>query len=37
MNAVTCQGCKNAEPFPIAFTMAFHPIVDVSRGEVWGL
>lgn len=36
MGAVSCKGCKDAEAFPIAFTMAFHPIVDVSAREVWG-
>lgn len=36
MSAVSCQGCRDADPFPIAFTMAFHPIVDVTRGEIWG-
>jgi EAL domain-containing protein (putative c-di-GMP-specific phosphodiesterase class I) len=36
MSAVSCQGCKDAEPFPLAFTMAFQPIVDISVGEIWG-
>ncbi|MBK1793674.1 EAL domain-containing protein [Devosia sp. WQ 349] len=36
MSAVSCRGCQDAEPFPIAFTMAFQPIVDVSAGEIWG-
>lgn len=36
MSAVACQGCRDAEPFPLAFTMAFHPIVDLSKGEIWG-
>src|SRR4051812_23013604 len=31
-----CEGCRNAEPFPIAFTMAFQPIVDISAGSIWG-
>lgn len=31
-----CNGCKSGEGFPIAFTMAFHPIVDVEVGEIWG-
>ncbi|MGH1573808.1 EAL domain-containing protein [Methylobacterium sp. P31] len=31
-----CQGCKGRQPLPFDFTMAFHPIVDVSRGKVWG-
>jgi EAL domain-containing protein (putative c-di-GMP-specific phosphodiesterase class I) len=36
MAAVSCQGCKDADTFPVAFTMAFHPIVDVAAREVWG-
>lgn len=31
-----CQGCRSGEPLPFDFTMAFHPIVDVTRGAVWG-
>ena len=31
-----CQGCRDGEPLPFEFTMAFHPIVDVSRSTVWG-
>ncbi|MFC4174581.1 EAL domain-containing protein [Microvirga sp. GCM10011540] len=31
-----CQGCRSSEPLPFDFTMAFHPIVDVERHEVWG-
>jgi EAL domain-containing protein (putative c-di-GMP-specific phosphodiesterase class I) len=31
-----CDGCRNAEPFPISFTMAFQPIVDLSTSSVWG-
>jgi EAL domain-containing protein (putative c-di-GMP-specific phosphodiesterase class I) len=31
-----CQGCRTSEPLPFTFTMAFHPIVDVSREAVWG-
>ena len=27
-----CQGCRNSEPLPFDFTMAFHPIVDLGRG-----
>jgi EAL domain-containing protein (putative c-di-GMP-specific phosphodiesterase class I) len=33
---IGCDGCRNGLAFPIAFTMAFHPIVDVSAGVVWG-
>ncbi|GHA14853.1 signaling protein [Devosia pacifica] len=36
MSTTGCNGCRNAEPFPIDFTMAFHPIVDLTAGEVWG-
>ena len=31
-----CQGCGDGELLPFDFTMAFHPIVDVSRGAIWG-
>jgi EAL domain-containing protein (putative c-di-GMP-specific phosphodiesterase class I) len=31
-----CQGCRDGELLPFDFTMAFHPIVDVSRGAIWG-
>jgi EAL domain-containing protein (putative c-di-GMP-specific phosphodiesterase class I) len=33
---VGCQGCRSSEPLPFDFTMAFHPIVDLDRGVVWG-
>jgi EAL domain-containing protein (putative c-di-GMP-specific phosphodiesterase class I) len=33
---VGCQGCRSREPLPFDFTMAFHPIVDLDRGVVWG-
>lgn len=36
MAAVSCQGCKDGEAFPVEFTMAFHPIIDVTKREVWG-
>jgi EAL domain-containing protein (putative c-di-GMP-specific phosphodiesterase class I) len=32
----TCQGCRDGEPLPFAFTMAFQPIVDLGRRRVWG-
>jgi EAL domain-containing protein (putative c-di-GMP-specific phosphodiesterase class I) len=32
----TCHGCRDGEPLPFAFTMAFQPIVDLVRGRVWG-
>lgn len=31
-----CQGCRGGEAFPIEFTMAFQPIVDLKAGRVWG-
>jgi EAL domain-containing protein (putative c-di-GMP-specific phosphodiesterase class I) len=31
-----CAGCRDGEPLPFTFTMAFHPIVDVAREVVWG-
>jgi len=33
-----CAGCRDtdADAFDIPFTMAFQPIVDLSRGRVWG-
>ncbi len=31
-----CQACKDGEPLPFDFTMAFHPILDLSRNAVWG-
>ena len=31
-----CAGCRNADAFDIPFTMAFQPIVDLSRGCIWG-
>jgi EAL domain-containing protein (putative c-di-GMP-specific phosphodiesterase class I) len=33
---VGCQGCRSSEPLSFDFTMAFHPIVDLGRGIVWG-
>lgn len=33
---VGCQGCRSGEPLPFDFTMAFHPIVDLDRGVIWG-
>ncbi len=32
----TCQGCRDGEEFPVPFTMAFHPIVDVVGQRIWG-
>lgn len=31
-----CRGCRDGELLPFDFTMAFHPIVDVEQGRVWG-
>ncbi|MBB4039436.1 EAL domain-containing protein (putative c-di-GMP-specific phosphodiesterase class I) [Microvirga flocculans] len=31
-----CQGCRDSAPLPFDFTMAFHPIIDLTRGVVWG-
>jgi EAL domain-containing protein (putative c-di-GMP-specific phosphodiesterase class I) len=31
-----CQGCRNGTELGFDFTMAFQPIVDLSRGTVWG-
>jgi len=36
MRKAGCQGCQSAEPLPFQFTMAFHPIVDISQSTVWG-
>jgi EAL domain-containing protein (putative c-di-GMP-specific phosphodiesterase class I) len=31
-----CSGCRDDVALPFEFKMAFQPIVDVSRNEVWG-
>ncbi|MFH6785171.1 MULTISPECIES: EAL domain-containing protein [Methylobacterium] len=31
-----CGQCRSGEPLPFSFTMAFHPIVDLAAGGVWG-
>lgn len=36
MSKVGCVGCKSGEALPFDFTMAFHPIVDIAQGSVWG-
>jgi len=36
MAGTTCQGCHDADTFPIDFTMAFQPIVDISANKIWG-
>lgn len=30
-----CKGCKNGATLPITFSMAFQPIVDINRGNVF--
>ena len=34
--AQSCVGCRNGEDFPLSFTMAFQPIVDVKASTTWG-
>lgn len=36
MSRVGCRGCRNGDPLPFSFTMAFHPIVDIARDTIWG-
>ena len=36
MSKVGCVGCNGGKVLPFDFTMAFHPIVDVALGNVWG-
>lgn len=31
-----CAACRDGTPLPFTFTMAFQPILDVSRARVWG-
>lgn len=31
----SCEGCRDGDPFPLDFTMAFQPIVNVSTKSVW--
>jgi EAL domain-containing protein (putative c-di-GMP-specific phosphodiesterase class I) len=31
-----CQGCRDGVPLPFEFTMAFQPILDLTRDAVWG-
>ena len=33
---IACGACRDGEPLPFAFTMAFHPIIDIAKGSVWG-
>ncbi|MGQ3144681.1 MULTISPECIES: EAL domain-containing protein [Hyphomicrobiales] len=32
----SCAACRNGESFPIDFTMAFQPIIDLNAGGIWG-
>jgi EAL domain-containing protein (putative c-di-GMP-specific phosphodiesterase class I) len=32
---LSCRRCREDAPLGFDFTMAFQPIVDVSRGRVW--
>lgn len=32
---MTCSACRNGVEAPFEFTMAFHPIVDISTRRVW--
>jgi EAL domain-containing protein (putative c-di-GMP-specific phosphodiesterase class I) len=32
----SCDGCRTGDSFPIDFTMAFQPIVDVAGQRIWG-
>jgi EAL domain-containing protein (putative c-di-GMP-specific phosphodiesterase class I) len=36
MTRVGCQGCRDGDPLPFEFTMAFQPIVDVRDNRIWG-
>ncbi|WP_210485241.1 EAL domain-containing protein [Microvirga antarctica] len=36
MSHLSCKACRGATPLPFAFTMAFHPIVDVHARSIWG-
>ncbi|MCO5731817.1 EAL domain-containing protein [Rhizobium sp. SSA_523] len=33
--AVTCAGCRDGQAFEVPFSMAFQPIVDLSRGKTF--
>ncbi len=34
--SAACDGCRKGDAFPIEFTMAFQPIVDLNARVVWG-
>ena len=31
-----CAACRNGDAFPLDFTMAFQPIIDIDAAEIWG-
>lgn len=33
---MSCLGCRDGQPLPFDFTMAFHPIIDITQNTVWG-
>lgn len=33
---MSCIGCRDGDPFPVEFTMAFQPIVDMNARTIWG-
>lgn len=35
-DTTSCHGCRSGARFPIDFTMAFQPIVDIGAGRIWG-
>ncbi len=32
----SCEACRSGEDFPVPFTMAFQPILDVVEDRIWG-
>lgn len=32
----SCEGCRNGDPLSFDFSVAFHPILDISAEKVWG-
>jgi EAL domain-containing protein (putative c-di-GMP-specific phosphodiesterase class I) len=36
VSKIGCAGCRDSEPLPFTFTMAFHPIVDLTHETIWG-
>ncbi len=32
---ISCQGCRDGTAFPMSFSMAFQPIVNIGSGEVF--